>query len=146
MIISRLLVFLQFLFLSLLFIPMYLIPIEYAWVFSFICLSLALKLLLWTSMHNRPGNFNIIPEIKDDCKLITTGPYKFIRHPMYTTVLLIGLSALVYSFALFKLGVMLGLILVMFLKAKREEKFWCKHAVEYTSYQEKTKMFVPFVL
>ena len=146
MFISRLLVFLQFLFLCLLFMPIYLIPVPYAWIFSFVSLSLALKLLLWTSVHNKLGNFNIIPEIKDGCKLIRSGPYKFIRHPMYTSVVLIALGVLGYWFAFFKIGVILGLILVMVFKAKREEQFWCEHSAEYSRYQEKTKMFIPFVL
>jgi len=146
MLISRLLVFFQFLFLATLFIPMYLISFEYGWVVSFICLSLALKLLLWTSAHNKVGNFNIIPEIKEGCILIRTGPYKFIRHPMYTSVLLVGLGALAYGFAFFKLGVLGTLILVMSIKARKEEKFWCEKSVEYKRYQEETKMFIPFVL
>jgi len=146
MFISRLLVFSQFTLLLFLFTPLYLIPTQYGWIAAFVFLSLALKLLLYTSMHNKLGNFNIVPEIKEGCSLITTGPYRFIRHPMYTSVLLVGLGALSYGFAIFKLGLMLALIIVMALKARREEKYWCESSDEYRSYQKKTKMFIPFVL
>jgi len=143
---SRLLVFAQFTLLFTLFLPFNLIETVYGWVFSFIFLSLALKLLLYTSMHNKLGNFNIIPEIKVGCTLITTGPYKYIRHPMYTSVLLMGLGGLSYGFAWFKLGLMFCLILIMYIKAKREERYWCEDSLGYEEYQKKTKMFIPFVL
>ncbi|MDF1881625.1 isoprenylcysteine carboxylmethyltransferase family protein [Sulfurimonas sp. MAG313] len=143
---SRLLVFLQFLFLSLMFTPMYLISFEYAWIGAFICLSLALKLLLWTSGHNKIGNFNIVPEIKEKGELIQSGPYKYIRHPMYTSVLLIGLGALFYSFAFFKIFVLMALVGVLVLKARKEEGYWCEKDETYQAYKEKTKMFIPFVL
>ena len=146
MFLSRFLVFLQFSFLALLCMPFYLIPLQYAWIVSFISISLCLKLLIWTSYHNKIGNFNIVPEIKEGCELIQTGPYRFIRHPMYTAIVLAGLSAMFYGFALFKLVLMVGLVLVLFVKAKREEKFWCEHTLAYTKYQKNTKMFIPFVL
>jgi len=146
MFVSRLLVFLQFSFLLILFLPFFLVPVQYSWIASFVCLSLALKLLLYTSMHNKVGNFNIVPEIKQGCQLIKTGPYSYIRHPMYTAVLLVGLGALFYGFAWFKLGVFLALVLVMFIKANKEEKYWCASLAEYKEYKQKTKMFIPFVL
>jgi len=105
-----------------------------------------LKILLWTSTHNKIGNFNIVPEIKENCELIQTGPYKFIRHPMYTSVLLIGLGALFYGFAFFKLFILLALVVVMVLKARKEEGYWGKESKSYQDYKEKTKMFIPYVL
>lgn len=143
---SRLLVFSQFTLLIGLFLPFNLISTQYGWIGAFVFLSLALKLLLYTSMHNKVGNFNIVPEIKEGCSLITTGPYRYIRHPMYTSVLLVGFGALSYGFAFFKLGLILALIIVMALKARREEKYWCEDSQEYKIYQKKTKMFIPFVL
>jgi len=146
MLTSRLLVLAQFTLLGLLFIPLELIDTQYGWVLAFVCLSIALKLLLYTSMHNKIGNFNIVPEIKEGCDLITSGPYKYIRHPMYTSVLLIGLAAVSYGFSFFKLVLIVFLVIVMALKARREEKYWCEHSTAYQDYQSKTKMFIPFIL
>lgn len=146
MYISRFLVLLQFLSLILLFVPFQIISLEYGWIVSFVCLSLSLKLLLWTSQHNKIGNFNIVPEIKEGCTLIKTGPYYFIRHPMYTSVVLIGIGALTYGFSFYKIGVLSVLILTMYLKASREERFWCEKTSQYQEYKAKTKMFIPFIL
>ena len=117
-----------------------------AWIASLLCLTVAIAVLLWTSKHNRFGNFNIVPEIKEDCKLIQTGPYRFVRHPMYTSVMLIGLSAVLYGFVLWKIAVMAILIVVLYLKAKREEGLWCEKDSEYSLYRDKSKMFIPFIL
>src|ERR1035437_4815820 len=54
-------------------------------------LSLAaasLALAAWTLRHNRPGNFNIRPTPMVWGVLVTSGPYRWIRHPMYSSLLL----------------------------------------------------------
>jgi len=146
MFLSHTLVFLQFLSLGMLFWPLRNNYFLNGWIFSLSCLILALGILIWTSRHNRVGNFNIVPEIKEGCELIETGPYQFIRHPMYTSVILIGIGALLYSFALWKVGVLGFLVFVLYLKAKREEGYWCAKTPKYREYQGKTDMFIPFVL
>jgi hypothetical protein len=45
---------------------------------------------VWTLAFNRPGNFNIRPDLKPDARLVLDGPYAYVRHPMYVSVLLIG--------------------------------------------------------
>lgn len=143
---SYLLVFLQFFFLSVIFIPFEITTSKFAWVFSILFLFLSLIILLWTSVHNRIGNFNIVPEIKDGCTLVKTGPYAFIRHPMYTSVVMIAISALIFTFSIWKIFIVVSLVFVLYFKAKREESFWCEKTVEYKEYKKNTKMFIPFVL
>ena len=53
----------------------------------------SLALAVWILLHNRLGNFNIQPLPKQHGVLVTSGPYHWIRHPMYTTVML-GAAAL----------------------------------------------------
>ena len=50
--------------------------------------GIAVALIAWALIHNRPGNFNIRPAPKFRGVMVTTGPYRWIRHPMYTSVLL----------------------------------------------------------
>jgi len=119
---------------------------SYAWIVALIFLLLAFVVLFWTSKHNRVGNFNIMPELREGCRLITTGPYQFIRHPMYTSVVLIAIAALSYGFTLWKIGVFFCLVLILYLKASKEEKLWCNKTHEYKVYQDRTKMFIPFIL
>ena len=45
---------------------------------------------LWALSANRLGNFNIHPTPHPQGQLVVHGPYRWIRHPMYTAVLLFG--------------------------------------------------------
>src|SRR5659263_263910 len=63
---------------------------------AFLLAGTSVVLAAWTLVYNRPGNFNIRPTPKVHGVLVTTGPYRWIRHPMYTSVLLGG-AALAWS-------------------------------------------------
>jgi protein-S-isoprenylcysteine O-methyltransferase Ste14 len=52
---------------------------------------------LYTLAHNRLGNFDIYPEPLPDACLVTSGPYRWIRHPMYMSLLLTMLGIALYS-------------------------------------------------
>src|SRR4029450_4206361 len=42
---------------------------------------------IWAVTANRPGNFNIRPEPKSGGQLVQTGPYRYLRHPMYSALM-----------------------------------------------------------
>ncbi len=58
----------------------------------------AVLLAAWAFSANRPGNFNIHPRPRVGGTLVTSGPYGWIRHPMYTAFLL-GTWALAWTAA-----------------------------------------------
>jgi len=56
----------------------------------------AIALLAW--VHRELGrNFSATLEIRSDQVLVTTGPYQWVRHPMYTAFILIVLSFFLLS-------------------------------------------------
>lgn len=105
-----------------------------------------LSIGLWALNHNKRGNFNIQPKLKEGCRLVTTGIYRYIRHPMYTSVITMMLGVLVSTPTLTEVVFFLLLILVLVLKAKREEALWCMHDQAYLEYKSKTKLFIPYIL
>lgn len=100
---------------------------------------------LWAIGHNRLGNFNIRPELKEGCSLVTSGPYRWVRHPMYTSVMLITLAMAVGTPTLPEWTAFALLTGVLALKANREEALWSAESESYQAYIEKTKRFIPFI-
>lgn len=110
-------------------------------------LPLALCLLLgfWTLVYNHPGNFNIRPEPKAGGRLITGGPYRHVRHPMYTAVLLFGMAEVLAYGDAFKLVALALLILVLWKKSSVEEVALREKFPEYAAYAVGTKRFIPLL-
>jgi protein-S-isoprenylcysteine O-methyltransferase Ste14 len=101
---------------------------------------------LYTLFFNQVGNFNIRPEIKNNAKLISNGAYKYIRHPMYFSVLLIMGGVIIMDINLINVICYSVLVIVLYLKGKKEEMLWNEKLEEYARYKERTKMFIPFIL
>ncbi len=101
---------------------------------------------MWAIRHNRPDNFNIVPELKEGCCLVTTGIYRYIRHPMYTSVMLMALGVLLFKPDLTNTLMWGALVTVLYLKANREENLWITHDPTYITYKKQTKYFIPYIL
>jgi protein-S-isoprenylcysteine O-methyltransferase Ste14 len=89
--------------------------------------------------------FNIIPELKENAKLMTSGPYKFVRHPMYTALIFISLILIINEFSYLRFAAWILLILVLNYKSDIEEKYLNEKFTEYSEYKLKTKKLVPFI-
>ena len=101
---------------------------------------------LWALMHNKLGNFNIQPKLKENAKLITTGIYQYIRHPMYFSVFVMMLGLLIATPTLYEIFFFILLLVALYLKAKKEEALWIEENADYVAYKQRTKYFIPFVL
>jgi protein-S-isoprenylcysteine O-methyltransferase Ste14 len=102
------------------------------------------------AIHSRrtlADNWSRDVEFKQGHKLIEDGPYRFIRHPIYTSILLMLLgSALATNRVLAYLGCVCVLV-GFFIKLKQEERLMLQHfPAEYPAYKARTKMLVPFLV
>jgi protein-S-isoprenylcysteine O-methyltransferase Ste14 len=140
---SKLLVSVQFLMIFAILVPKQSVQItEFWWILPMIASFTA----LWIFTHNKVGNFNITPEIRKDAKLIITGPYRYVRHPMYSSLILFMLGIVLWHFNWLNLFFLLIMSLAVLLKAFREEKLWHINDDKYASYMKDTKMIIPFVV
>ncbi|MEM7401763.1 MAG: isoprenylcysteine carboxylmethyltransferase family protein [Pseudomonadota bacterium] len=100
---------------------------------------------IWALCFNKVGNFSVYPEIKTHAKLITNGPYKFIRHPMYSALIIMMIGIALYNFHLMNLFGVTMVIFAVISKANEEEKLLLIKFPEYDKYQSSTKRFFPYI-
>ena len=91
------------------------------------------------------GSFNIRPTLKSGAKLVTVGPYRYIRHPIYVGVLLFCGGLVATSWNPMRLGLLLILFIILLIKATLEEKILLSSFPEYQKLQKKTGMFTPWL-
>ncbi|WP_156928235.1 methyltransferase family protein [Sulfurospirillum arcachonense] len=108
--------------------------------------ALGIVMFVYILYNVKTLNFNIIPEIKQNATLVTTGVYKYIRHPMYFALFLTMLSPFSANLNTNNLFLCVVLVLALFLKAKKEEMLWAHKSDSYKKYMQHTKMFLPFIL
>ncbi len=103
----------------------------------------ALGLGVWVLAWNRPGNFNIRPEPRQAGRLVTRGPYRRMRHPMYTSLLLLMAAVAVAAADLPRLAAWVALLLVLQGKSSLEERLLMQRWPEYAAYRARTWKFIP---
>lgn len=102
-------------------------------------------LALWAISVMRAGKLNIFPELRTGSRLITSGPYYLIRHPMYLAVILFGLSLVLDCITWIRLVVWIILCIDLLLKIRYEEKLLISNIPGYTAYKQATKKLIPFL-
>jgi protein-S-isoprenylcysteine O-methyltransferase Ste14 len=80
-------------------------------------------------------------------RLITHGPYRFIRHPMYTSLLFLTWGVFLKQITLLSSLLVLLASLALYATAILEEQENLRNfGNEYAEYMQQTKRFIPFVL
>ena len=107
---------------------------------------LGLLIAIWARIY-LGRNWSGYVTYKKDHELVTTGPYRFIRHPIYTGMILMSAGAVLYY------GIPLLLIICTILagvfiwRTKKEEEIMTKlFGKKYLDYMKKTKALIPFVV
>ena len=83
---------------------------------------------------------------KDEPELVTSGPYRVVRHPIYSGLLLaiLGTALTTNLYWLVAMGVM-GIYFAYSARVE-EQLLTTSFPVAYPSYRAKTKMLIPFLL
>ncbi|MBR6614372.1 MAG: isoprenylcysteine carboxylmethyltransferase family protein [Lachnospiraceae bacterium] len=85
-------------------------------------------------------------EVQENQKVIDTGLYGIVRHPMYSVTLLLFLSMPVVLGSIYSFVIFLAYPLIIAKRIKNEEEFLEKELGGYREYKEKVKYrLVPFV-
>jgi protein-S-isoprenylcysteine O-methyltransferase Ste14 len=99
---------------------------------------------IWARAH-LGRNWGMPMSRKEDPDLVTTGPYAFVRHPIYSGVLLAMLGSALGESLVWLLPFALC-VPYFVVSARREEEIMREHfPAQYPDYMRRTWMLLPFV-
>ena len=106
--------------------------------------ALGLGFAVWARVHIG-RNWGTPMTQKEDPELVTSGPYRLVRHPIYSGILLAGVGTALALSWLWLIAVVLAGTYVIY-SATVEERYLTEQFPEtYPAYRRSTKMLVPFV-
>lgn len=114
---------------------------------KFIGLILAIIgfLIVLSAILQLNKNLSPFPTPKNNSVLIQNGLYKFVRHPIYSGIILLFLGYGIYQDSIFKLLITFLLFILFYFKTNYEENQLQKKFPEYTLYKKKVgRFFIKF--
>lgn len=88
-------------------------------------------------------NLSPFPSPLADSKLIETGVYKFIRHPIYAGLILAFFGYAIVDDSGYKLLISVGLLIWFYFKSRYEENLLIEKFPEYLEYKKRSGRFFP---
>lgn len=107
---------------------------------TLIVLSVAAVLLSFSGLRR---SLTASPIPKSDGQLVTNGLYRFVRHPIYSAILLAAMGVLLDAGYWPQLPIALMLYLLLNQKANFEEELLLQRYPDYAKYQRATPRFFP---
>jgi len=106
---------------------------------------LALSLGIWALWTINFKNFRLTPNFPKDTRLVAKGPYKIIRHPMYSCLLLSTLMIVLDDLSIIRIAIWIILFIDLYIKLVYEEKLIICRNTDYLIYKRGTKRLIPFI-
>ena len=102
-------------------------------------------LMVLAGLFSLGSNLTAVPKPKEDAHLVEHGAYRWVRHPIFSGIILgaFGLSLLRGGW----LSLLYALILFVFfdVKSRREEDWLREKYSDYEAYQQRVRKLIPFL-
>ena len=104
----------------------------------------AIILGLWALITLGPSRVRVLPEPSQNACLATSGPYRVVRHPMYTAAIVLTVALVLDKPSWDRLGAAVILLVDLILKLRYEEYLLSRRFPEYADYRRRTwRLFPP---
>jgi protein-S-isoprenylcysteine O-methyltransferase Ste14 len=125
-------------------------PIPVSWTISGIATAVALfgMWLRLYSIYFLRENFTYIVNVKAGHRLVTTGPYRYVRHPAYTGLIVYFTGVAFVLSDLYIWFIVISYVgAIVWRRIRMEERSLRQHfGDEYLAWRRHTKYLIPFVL
>jgi len=140
------LVFLQFLIISLHFFQWEFIPQKqiiqtspFSYLLGILIFIIAFIIML-VSIKDLGRNLSPFPRPINNSNLVTKGIYRFMRHPMYYSLIFISIGVFIIKLSIYYLFLTISLSLIIKFKIALEEKYLINKFNNYLLYKNKVKV------
>jgi len=106
---------------------------------------LAVLLMVWARLTLKWRSFQPMASPTQG-ELITTGPYRFVRHPIYAAILYFILIGLAFHLVLTNVILAAVALLALAIRIVSEERLLIAQYPEYQVYATRTKRVIPYIL
>jgi protein-S-isoprenylcysteine O-methyltransferase Ste14 len=111
--------------------------------FGLVLFGLGLAFAIWARLHIG-RNWGTPMSKKDEPELVTSGPYRLVRHPIYSGILLAGVGTAMALSWMWLIAIVLAGFYFIY-SATVEERYMTEQFPDaYPKYKRTTKMLVPF--
>lgn len=99
---------------------------------------------IWARYH-LGSNWGSVVGYTENHELITNGPYKYIRHPIYSCVILMFIGTFLYYGNPFSIVLIIIIPIWLLLRVKKEEIMIKLFGKKYKDYMKNSKRLIPWV-
>jgi protein-S-isoprenylcysteine O-methyltransferase Ste14 len=99
--------------------------------------------ILLISMYQLKKHLSPFPSPKSNSKLIKSGMFRFVRHPIYSAIICMAVGYCIYTQSLMRIFITMILVAFFYYKTRFEEKMLVNQFPEYQEYQKKIGRFIP---
>lgn len=104
-----------------------------------------LILILGVAVLRGGGAFTVFPRPIEAGQLVESGPYRLVRHPVYSGLILASFGSILVRPSVLALVAAVLLFVVLDLKRRREEEWLVERYAGYAAYRTRTKALIPWV-
>ena len=111
-------------------------PLSYLVGYLFIIIAL---IILLVAIKDLGRNLSPFPRPINNSNLVTTGIYRFTRHPMYYSLIFISIGVFIMKLSIYYLFLTISLALIIKFKIALEEKYLMNKFKNYLLYKNEVK-------